>query len=276
MPLDWHRTSQVLRAARDRGAHRAVITGGGEPSLLRDGDLQRLIREAAACFSRVVLISNGHTWARKRDGARAAALARLAASGLSVLAISRHHFDRSINAQLMGLDARGDELASTWSKGRNDWPGLKLRWICVLQRGGVDDRYALEQYLTWAAQSGVDEVCFKELYVASSVESEYFDRATNQWSARNQIPLRLVLDLAHDVGWSIRETLPWGAPVFEGRWEGKPMRIAAYTEPSLFWELSTGIARSWNLLADGRCLASLEDRKSEVLTRGLSRLQATA
>src|SRR5687768_5599738 len=74
IPLDWCRVGEVLRAARDRGAQRAVITGGGEPSLLRDGDLQRLIREAAACFSKVVLISNGHTWARKRDDARAAAL----------------------------------------------------------------------------------------------------------------------------------------------------------------------------------------------------------
>src|SRR5262249_3265535 len=157
-----------LKLARDRGAQRAVITGGGEPTLLREPDLQRLIREAAACFSKVVLISNGRRWARKRDDVRAAALARLADSGLSVLAISRHHFDSSVNARLMGLDTCSDALAATWCKGRNAWLGLKLRWMCVLQRGGVDDRHALEQYLTWAARSGVDEVCFKELYVASS------------------------------------------------------------------------------------------------------------
>ena len=43
------------------------------------------------------------------------------------------------------------------------------------------------------------------------------------------------------------------------------IRVAAYTEPSLFWERSHGVARSWNLMSDGRCLASLEDRASEIL-----------
>jgi hypothetical protein len=42
------------------------------------------------------------------------------------------------------------------------------------------------------------------------------------------------------------------------------LRIAAYTEPSLFWERTQGIARSWNVMADGRCHVSLEDRASEI------------
>ena len=42
------------------------------------------------------------------------------------------------------------------------------------------------------------------------------------------------------------------------------MKIAAYTEPSLFWERSQGIARSWNVLADNRCFVSLEDRESHI------------
>ena len=40
------------------------------------------------------------------------------------------------------------------------------------------------------------------------------------------------------------------------------MRIAAYTEPSLYWERVNGIARSWNVMADGKCFVSLEDRSS--------------
>jgi hypothetical protein len=58
--------------------------------------------------------------------------------------------------------------------------------------------------------------------------------------------------------------LPWGAPVFRGEWHGAPLQIAAYTEPSLLWERTHGVARSWNLMADGRCLVSLEDRASEL------------
>jgi hypothetical protein len=42
------------------------------------------------------------------------------------------------------------------------------------------------------------------------------------------------------------------------------MRVAAYTEPSLFWERSRGLARSWNVMSDGTCLASLEDRGTDV------------
>ncbi|MGR5130705.1 hypothetical protein, partial [Photobacterium swingsii] len=63
---------------------------------------------------------------------------------------------------------------------------------------------------------------------------------------------------------------PWGAPVFAGEWAGRPMRIAAYTEPSLYWERTHGIARSWNVMADGRCYASLEDRASELTLEALT------
>jgi hypothetical protein len=132
----------------------------------------------------------------------------------------------------------------------------------------------LEGYLEWAVSRGVEEICFKELYVSTSVESEYFDQAANNWSADNQISLRMIVDFAQDSGWELVHRLPWGAPIFEGLWRGRRVRVAAYTEPSLFWELTNGICRSWNLMADGRCLASLEDRESEVLGGGLRELQA--
>jgi hypothetical protein len=62
----------------------------------------------------------------------------------------------------------------------------------------------------------------------------------------------------------VESRLPWGAPVYRGKWLGKPLRVAAYTEPSLFWERTQGIARSWNVMTDGRCHVSLEDRASEI------------
>jgi hypothetical protein len=275
-PVDWPRVIEVLGAAARRGAGRAVITGGGEPSLLREPDLHRLISESAALFRKVVLISNGHKWGSLSEQARTIGLRELESAGLSVLSISRHHHRAERNAELMGLDTLSDRVAMTWAGRRHAWPRLALRWICVLQRGGIEDRATLEGYLDWAVSVGVDEICFKELYVSTSIESEYHDRAANEWSAHHQVPLRLVLDFAKDAGWAIRETLPWGAPVFEGKWRDRLVRVAAYTEPSLLWELKSGVSRSWNLMADGRCLASLEDKNSEVLARGLRKLQTVA
>jgi hypothetical protein len=265
--VDWERVTQVFRTARERGAIRAVITGGGEPTLLKEDDLLRLVRAAAALFPKVVLITNGYRLGRLPTEACAQALQRLATAGLTVLSISRHHFRADENDNLMSLKTGSDRVAAAWAQ--SGLPGLALRWICVLQRGGVEDRTTLEQYLDWACSTGAREVCFKELYVASSVESEYFDRQANEWSAVHQVPLGLVINHAKQAGWELKEKLPWGAPVFEGAWRGSPLRVAAYTEPSVLWERTNGICRSWNLMADGRCLASLEDRRSEVLPRGL-------
>jgi len=271
-PPDWPRIREVLSAARQRGAERAVITGGGEPTLMRSADLLRLVGLASSEFPRVVLITNGAVWGGLEEAARVEALEQLAQAGLSVLSISRHHHDPEVNTTLMGLDTQGDAIARSWSLGRARWPGLRLRWVCVLQRGGVEDRASLARYLDFCVRSGVEEVCFKELYVSTSVESEYHDRAANAWSAEHQVPLSLVLDFANEHGWTTRETLPWGSPIFEGRWAGRVVRVAAYTEPSLLWELDHGIARSWNLMADGRCLASLEHNRSEILRHGLLKL----
>lgn len=269
---DWPRISDVLGAAKARGAQRAVITGGGEPTLVGTEALERLIAAAGAEFSKVVLISNGAVWGRLGPQLAEERIARLAAAGLSVLALSRHHFDPARNAQLMGLDTRTEQVAAAAAQVRQACGGLRLRLICVLQRGGVEDEASLARYLEMAASFGVDEICFKELYVSSSVDSEYHDREANDWSHQNQVPLRLVVDFAQDAGWAITARLPWGAPVFDGTWQGRRLRVAAYTEPSLSWELANGICRSWNLMADGRCLASLEDKQSEVMKRGLRKL----
>jgi len=51
------------------------------------------------------------------------------------------------------------------------------------------------------------------------------------------------------------------------------VQVAAYTEPSVGWERAHGLVRSWNLMADGTCLASLEDPAS-ALTPASSRSAA--
>jgi hypothetical protein len=217
-----------------------------------------MIAVSASLFPKVVLISNGYFLARLDAPTRSARIRELADAGLTTLALSRHHADREVNAQIMGLDTRTEAVLEVPSS-------LSQRLICVLQKGGVEDEDSLAGYLDYAASHGVSEVCFKELYVSTTLESAYHEAEANVWSYANQVPLALVTEFAATHGFIEKARLPWGAPIFEGLWKGCPLRIAAYTEPSLFWERSHGVARSWNIMADGRCLASLEDPASEIV-----------
>lgn len=261
------RAQRWVNLAKARGAERAVITGGGEPTLLEHSKLLELITIISYAFKKVVLITNGHRLANV--GELVTGLKSLSDAGLSVLALSRHHYDPSQNQRIMGLDTKTDKLIEAWRNQRELWPRLQVRLVCVLQNSGVDDRANLENYVSWAAGLGVEEICFKELYVSTSAESVYHERGANEWSRAHQIPLSLVTDFCEEAGFSVEHRLPWGAPIYHGRWQGKAMRIAAYTEPSLFWERTRGIARSWNVMADGTCLASLEDRASVINLEGV-------
>lgn len=262
--LNLDRVRVLAENARELGAARFVITGGGEPGLVRHELLCDLIRTGSQALGKTVLITNGHHVSRRDDARRIQTLTDYHAAGLRVLAISRHHHDDAASTRLMSLETDVAGVARTWQTGQSQWPDLALRFICVLQRGGVDSLESLEAYVTWAAALGVCELCFKELYVSTSVESVYHRNAANAWSHAHQVPLSLVLHFAEKHGFAETARLPWGSPVFTGIWQGRPMQIAAYTEPSLFWERSHGLARSWNLMADGRCLVSLEDRHSEI------------
>jgi hypothetical protein len=262
--IDWDNVAQWLDRAREEGAERAVITGGGEPTLLPRVALERLVAESARHFDKVVLITNAHVLAVAAEEERIERLDALYRAGLTVLAVSRHHYDAAGNEQLMQLATPLERLTASWRTQRARWPRLRLRLICVLQRGGVEDRATLERYLDWAVEQGIEEICFKELYVSTSTESLYHDRQANAWSREHQVSLALVTGFAHARDFELVERLPWGAPVYRGQWQGKPLRMAAYTEPSLFWERTHGMARSWNVMADGACYVSLEDRASRL------------
>ena len=136
--------------------------------------------------------------------------------------------------------------------------------ICVLQKGGVENEEGIRNYINYAAENGVTQVCFKELYVSTSSESYYHRYESNIWSRENQVPLSLLTNYLEKVGAKILYRLPWGAPIYGLVVNGTRMKIAAYTEPSLFWERTSGIARSWNIMSDGEVLASLEDKGSRV------------
>lgn len=261
---DWEKVSSWLDRALASGAERAVITGGGEPTLLSPAPLRQLIASCAARFKRVVLITNGYSLATVAEADRISRLRTLYEAGLRVLAVSRHHFDAEQNTQLMNLHTPTESVIGTWRKNHHRWPELRLRLISVLQQGGVEDDSTIENYLSWAVDKGVEEICFKELYVSTSAESVYHDRSANDWSRDHQVPLSLVTRLAERQRFEVESRLPWGAPVYRGQWQGRQVRVAAYSEPSLFWERTQGVARSWNVMSDGRCHVSLEDRASEI------------
>jgi molybdenum cofactor biosynthesis enzyme MoaA len=260
--LDVAHVRRWADLARSRGAERFVITGGGEPGLVPHRQLLDFLAIGRETLGKTVLITNGHHLARCDQAKLVGTLADYHDAGLGVLAVSRHHHDGEINSRLMSLDTDAAAVSDVWRDNRSRWPNLRLRFICVLQQGGVENSSSLQAYVNWAAALGVEELCFKELYVSTSVESVYHQRAANAWSRAHHVPLALVLDFAAQHGLEEASRLPWGAPVFRGTWNGRPLSIAAYTEPSLFWERTQGIARSWNLMADGRCLVSLEDRES--------------
>lgn len=262
--LNLQRVRTLAESARDRGAERFVITGGGEPGLLRHPLLRDLIRTGSMAVGKTVLITNGHHLARQPAELQMQMLTDYHEAGLQVLAISRHHHDDAVSTGLMSLATDVAGIVRGWHAGQAHWPDMRMRFICVLQQGGVDSLPVMEAYLDWASSLGVTEICFKELYVSTSIESVYHRHAANAWSHAHQVPLSLVMELAEKHGFREMARLPWGSPVFTGEWKGRPMQIAAYTEPSLLWERSRGIARSWNLMADGRCLVSLEDRHSEI------------
>jgi len=261
--LDPAVAAAALREGRSRGAERAVITGGGDPGLVPLPRLLQLVRACAETFSRkVVLITNGLFLAALDEGARRDALVALEQAGLTVLSLSRHHPEPAANARIMGLDTRTEDVLA--SVAAANLKILRPRIITVLQRDGVETPETLEALLAWAARRGVEELTLKELYVATSEESVYHDRAANIWCRANQVPLSLATGFFAQRGWRQVAQLPWGAPIHAGTVDGLPLRVAAYTEPSLFWERTAGVARSWNVLADGACYASLEDRASRL------------
>ncbi|MCP3097890.1 radical SAM protein [Myxococcus sp. K15C18031901] len=235
--------------ARERGAERAVITGGGEPTLLPPTTLRSLVRGLAERFPKTLLITNG---ARLDAGH----LRALRDEGLTTLALSRHGVTPEDDARIMGLSVDAGALARAF--------GLRSRAICVLQRGGVDDVSKVLAYLERSARDGFDEVCFKELYVSSLSENPWAPSAVNRYCETHQVPLGVVLRAMDAAGFTKVAELPWGSPVFEGEVAHRVLRVAAYTEPSVGWERTHRLVRSWNLMSDGTCMASLEDPASEV------------
>jgi cyclic pyranopterin phosphate synthase len=224
--------------ARERGATRLVVTGGGEP-LLRPDDVVYLVELGRRYFDEVACFTNGTYLTRELAGS-------LRAAGLSYVCYSRHHEDDAVNRGLMG---EGAPSLDGFFEAAGD---LRVRATCVMARGYVDGRDAVERYMKSLMPYGVDEFTFKHTYVA--YDGSFFRGGDeNNW-ARDH---RVERDPFGEEGTVIGE-LPWGPRIRRL----DDAQVCYYYEPSPEWELRRGLCRSSNLLSDGSVYASLEDERS--------------
>lgn len=253
-PMDLDGAKAWAVAAAKAGASRAVITGGGEPTLMKPHDLERLCEALSKTVGQTLLITNAVAWSKLGELELSERMEGLAKAGLARIAISRHAPDREGEKLIMGASADGERVARAARAA-----GMATRTICVLQKGGVDSEAKVVEYVEAMAFQGISEVCFKELYVSSVSENRWAMSRENQYGLVNRVGLDVVGRALARMDFEVSSHLPWGSPLWRGRTKGVEMSVAAYTEPSVGWELAHRQARSWNLMADGSCLASLED-----------------
>ena len=229
--------------ARTRGATRLVITGGGEPLLRPDATLLAL-DVGRRFFTETALFTNGALLGDQliRD---------LAAGGLSYICWSRHHHDDARNRELMGADAPALDDFFRRLDGR-----LKVRATCVLCRGFTESAEDVWRYIDQLRPYDVREFTFKHTYVAYE-HSLFGSSGQNQWAFEHQVQA----DPFAGTG-DVLATLPWGPQI---KRIGN-LQLCYYYEPIPDWELRHQLARSTNLLADGRVYASLEDQRSHLFT----------
>lgn len=253
-----HKLRDYCKKGLALGAERFVITGGGEPLLYGYDGICDIIKIANEYFSNILLITNG----KEIENYSEKQLNNMAKLGLKRIAISVHSYNLEKNNDIMNLKVDYKHIIKKIKKA-----GIKVRLICVIQKNGVANEEDIINYIKFSLELKVFEICFKELYVSTKVESDYYNSKANQYSKDNQVDLSIVKNTMNKLGAKIKNTLPWGAeiyslPLHKLSSDVMFIDVAAYTEPSVGWERTNGIARSWNITKDGQCYASLEDNKS--------------
>jgi cyclic pyranopterin phosphate synthase len=224
--------------AKERGATRLVITGGGEP-LLRPDDVVYLIERGNRYFEEIACFTNGTFLTRERAN-------QLRDAGLSYLCYSRHAATDDDNRKLMGEGApRIAEFMEAAS-------AIKVRATCVMARGSVEDSADVWEYIDALRPFGIREFTFKHTYVAYE-DSLFQSSAQNAWAREHKVEF----DPFGDEG-EVIATLPWGPRIRRIR----GVQACYYHEPTPQWERANAICRSSNLLSDGSVFASLEETSS--------------
>jgi cyclic pyranopterin phosphate synthase len=231
---------QYYSWARERGANRLVVTGGGEP-LLRLDDVVYLVETGRRWFAEITCFTNGSLLTQE-------AARRLREAGLSYLCYSRHHQDDDRCRELMGKQA---PALRAFFQATN---GIKVRATCVMAKGYVDSQESVWRYIAALTPFGVTEFTFKHTYVAYAT-SLFAGSREDRWAAEHQIDF----DPFAGQG-TILATLPWGPAV---RRVGA-LQVCFYREPTPTWERRNGLCRSCNLFSDGTVYASLEDQSSRL------------
>lgn len=259
--LDFDLINNLLLKSKNNGATRAVITGGGEPTMLKDDELLKLIKLMSSHFKTLLMITNSYKYTLMSKDEIYLKLKELKSNGLTRIGVSRHHYCLEKNTKLMNLKIESEKILEVYRDCENKEELPEIRLICVIQKNGISTKSDVKKYIKWGKQYKIKEFCFKELYVSSTNESEYSSYENNDWSYENQIPLKVVIDTCKEKNLTIKGKLPWGTPVYGN----DDLSIACYTEPSIGWELNNNMCRSWNIMSDGKCLASLEHLDSEIL-----------
>jgi cyclic pyranopterin phosphate synthase len=237
---DWRAldVAGYYRFARERGATRLVVTGGGEP-LLRADDVVYLVELSRRFFDEVACFTNGTFLTR-------GLARRLHDAGLSYLCYSRHAADDDANRRLMGAGA--PRLADFIEAAGP----LKVRATCVMARGSVENADQVWEYIEALRPFDIREFTFKHTYVAYE-GSLFRGSAQDAWAREH----RVEFDPFGDEG-EVVAALPWGPRVRRIR----GVQACYYHEPTPLWERTHRLCRSSNLLSDGAVFASLEDTSS--------------
>lgn len=252
-PLEHGKLDRACALSKERGAERFVITGGGEPLLFGYDGIIDILKVASKYYNNILIITNGKEIEDYSDSQMDA----LKSNGLERIAVSIHSDNLEQNKNIMRLDV---DYKKVFHKIRK--AGLKTRLICVLQKGGIDNQERILDYIKFSIENKINEICFKELYVSTNIESDYHNSKANVYSSNNRVSLSIVTNTMDELQAKKIIELPWGSPVYLLKHTAGDVRIAAYTEPSVGWERTNGIARSWNLMFDHKCYASLESDES--------------
>ena len=238
--LDWSRVDVdgYFQFAKEKGATRLVITGGGEP-LLKPDDVVHLVGRGKKWFDEIACFTNGARLTKELA-------TRLQEAGLSYLCWSRHEAEDVNNRELMG---QGAPLREEFFQAAH---GLKVRATCVMAQGHVDSQEKVWNYVRQMSTFGVSEFTFKHTYVAYP-QSVFADSQENQWARQRQVEFDPFAGQGR-----VLARLPWGPEV---RRVGE-FQVCYYFEPTPSWEREQQLCRSSNLLSDGAVYASLEDQRS--------------
>ncbi len=222
--LDLERVRDLALVARNRGAERFVITGGGEPGLVSHEILRQAITIGSETLGKTVLITNGHHVAKRDPEAQAKMLAEYHDAGLRVLAISRHHHSDERNAQIMNFAAFQDFRNALMRERDDVLDGAETNLYRALARLAVPPTSAPEKTVhrchlasEWAQCFGLDASAVKRALVSCGVRDSlarlfrhYAGQHARLWLPEDNYPV--YAELAPTAGLSFGHSQPSRSP----------------------------------------------------------------